>query len=56
MELAEDTELYMTSEGRRIYWEGLENFEAGGMVEIGLMMRGGGKKKTGNPWESLETL
>ena len=43
--LGKDTELYMMSEGRRIDWGGLGDVQAGRVVEVGLMMRGGGKKK-----------
>ena len=56
MGLGRDTELYVMSEGRRVDWEGLGRIQAGRTVEMGLVTRGGGRKrktKNGNRWESL---
>ena len=49
-------DIYMTSEGRKIDWRDLGEIRDGGMIEVGLRMKGGGMKKktkTGNHWESL---
>ena len=45
----------MTNEGRRIGWRELGETQADGLVEMSVVMRGGGrkKKKTGNPHDSL---
>ena len=40
-------DVYMTSEGKVVGWRDLEEIRDGGTVEIGLRMRGGGKKKKG---------
>ena len=45
MVLVKDMELYMTSEGNRIYWRGFEKIQEGGMVEIGFGMKGGARKR-----------
>ena len=55
--LGKDLYFFMTSEGRTIDWEDLGEIRDGGMIEVGLRMKGGGMKKkktkTGNPCESL---
>ena len=57
MRLGKDLDIYMTSEGRMIGWKDLEEIRDGEMIEVGLRMKGGGKKnkgtKSGNQWESL---
>ena len=45
MVLGKDMELYMTSEGNRIYWRGFGKIQEGGMVEIGFGMKGGARKR-----------
>ena len=45
MGLEEDTEVYMTHEGRKIGWRQLEEIQADGLVEMSVVMRDGGKKK-----------
>ena len=54
MELGEDAETYMMSEGRKVGWEGFGEDGRGQVVEVVSMMKGGGKekKKVRNPWES----
>ena len=57
MRIEKNLDIYMTSEGKMIGWKDLEEIRDGEMVEVGLRMRGGGKKKKGtkigNQWESL---
>ena len=54
MGLGEETELCMVCEGRRVDWGDLEKVDEGRVVEVGLMIKGGGKKEKGtkNPWDS----
>ena len=56
MRIEKGWDIYMTNEGKVVGWRDLEEIRDGGMVEIGLRMRGGGKKKgtkIGNQRESL---
>ena len=56
MRLGKDLDIFLTSEGRMIGWKDLEEIRDGVMIEVGLRMKGGGKKKgtkNGNQWESL---
>ena len=56
MKIEKDLDIYMTSEGKMISWKDLEEIRDGRMVEVGLRMRSGGKKKgtkIGNQWERL---
>ena len=54
MELGEKTEIYMVSEGRRVDWGDQATMEEEKVVDVNLMMEGGGKKKkrVKNPWDS----
>ena len=45
MRIEKRWDIYMTNEGKVVGWRDLEEVRDGGMVEIGLRMRGGGKKK-----------
>ena len=47
MRIEKRWDIYMTNEGKVIGWRDLEEIRDGRMVEIGLRMRGGGKKKKG---------
>ena len=57
MRIEKGWDIYMTNEGTMIGWKDLVEIRDGEMVEVGLRMRGGGKKKKGtkigNQWESL---
>ena len=57
MRIEKSWDIYMTNEVKMIGWKDLEEIRNGVMVEVGLRMRGGGKKKKGtkigNQWESL---
>ena len=56
MRIEKSWDIYMTNEGKMIGWKDLEEIRDGEMVEVGLRMRGGGKKKgtkIGNQWGSL---
>ena len=55
MVIKESVEVYMMSEGSRVDWKDLGSVQADKVVELGLVMRGGGKKKakTGKQWEIL---
>ena len=45
MKIEKRWDIYMTNEGKVVGWRDLEEVRDGGMVEIGLRMRGAGKKK-----------
>ena len=47
MRIDKTSDFYMRNEGKVVGWRDLEEIRDGGMVEIGLRMRGGGKKKKG---------
>ena len=56
MRIEKSWDIYMTNEVKMIGWKDLEEIRDGEMVEVGLRMRGGGKKKgtkIGNQWGSL---
>ena len=56
MKIEKRWDICMTNEGTVVGWRDLEEVRDGGMVEIGLRMRGGGKKKkwtSGNQRENL---
>ena len=47
MRIEKRWDIYMTNEGKVVGWRDLEEIRDGRMVEIGLRMRSGGKKKKG---------
>ena len=45
MELGEDTDVFMMSEGRKVGWENLEKIEEDRVVEVVPMMTGGERRR-----------